>query len=212
MKLYFAPLACSLASRISLYEAGADAAFSRVDQKAKRTDDGIDYFTVNPMGQVPALRTDDGVVLTENSAVLQFIAEHYPQAEMTPPAGVPRAQLQQWLNFVATELHKGVFATLFDAKAPEAVKAYARDKLPQRFDVLQRHLDGREFLLDRFTVADAYLVTVLNWTRAVGVDLKAWPAVLAYYKRLLARPSVARAVGEEFQLWQAEGQTRAAAQ
>lgn len=214
MNLYFSPLACSVATRIALYEAGVPAQFTAVDTKAKRTADGADFLAINPMGQVPTLRTDDGQVLTENSAVLQYVADRHPGAQLAPPAGsLERARLQQWLGFIGTELHKGIFAPLFDPNAPDAVKAYAREKAPLRFEVLERHLQGREFLLDGFTVADAYLVTVLNWTRAVGIDLKPWPAVLAYYQRALQRPSVARAVGEEFQLYQAaqKPQPRAAA-
>lgn len=211
MNLYFSPLACSLATRIALYEAGAKADFTKVDTKAKRTADGGDFLEINPMGQVPTLRTDEGAVITENTAVLQYVAERYPEAALVPETPVARAQLRQWLGFIATELHKAVFGPLFDAKASDAVKAYARDLVPLRLAVLQRHLDGREFLLDRFSVADAYLVTVLNWTRAVGIDLKAWPAVLDYYQRLGKRPSVLRATGEEFQLYQAaQAQPRAA--
>src|SRR5258708_703646 len=109
MNLYFAPLACSLASRIALYEAGANAQFTLVDLKAKRSADGSDFFAVNAMGQVPALRTDDGALLTENTAILQYVAERFPAAKLAPAPGLERSRLQQWLGFIGTELHKAVF-------------------------------------------------------------------------------------------------------
>ena len=163
MKLYFAPLACSLATRIALYEADAAAEFALVDTRAKRVADGSDFRAVTPMGQVPALLTDDGGVLTENTAVLQYVADRFPAAQLAPVAGEPRARLQQWLGFIGTELHKAIFIPLLDPRANDAVKAYARDKIELRMNTLQQHLADNEFLLPRFSVADAYLVTVLNW-------------------------------------------------
>jgi glutathione S-transferase len=207
MELYFAPLACSLATRISLYEAGAAAAgtrFTQVDTRAKRLAGGGDFFAVNAMGQVPVLRTDAGELLTENTAVLQYVADRFPDAKLVPQGEMARARLREWLGFIGTELHKAVFVPLLDAKAPDVVKAYSREKLALRMEVLAKHLSGREFLLDEFSVADAYLATVLNWTRATGVSLAQWPAVQSYHERLLKRPSVARAFGEELALYQAE--------
>jgi glutathione S-transferase len=204
MNLYFAPLACSLASRIAFYEAGAVAQYTRVDTKAKRNEDGSDFLSITPMGQVPALRTDDGTVLTENTAVLQYIADHFPDANLAPPAGLQRAKLQQWLGFIGTELHKTVFIPLLDAKAPAEVKVYAREKVTLRFGILQNHLTDSEFLLDRFTIADAYLTTVLNWARFTGIDLAQWPAVAHYYQKMKLRPSVAIAISEEWALYQKE--------
>jgi glutathione S-transferase len=206
MELYFAPLACSLATRIALYEVGAPAAgtrFTLVDTRAKRLAGGGDFYAVNPMGQVPVLRTDTGELLTENSAVLQYVAEHFPQAKLAPQGEIARARLRECLGFIGTELHKAVFMTLLDPKAPEAAKAYARENLALRMDVLAKHLSGREFLLDEFSVADAYLATVLNWTHATGVSLAQWPAVQSWHERMLARPSVAKAFGEELALYQA---------
>jgi len=211
MNLYFAPLACSLATRIALYEAGAEAQYTCVDTHAHRLPDGTDYFRIAPMGQVPLLETDEGMRLVENSAVLQYVAERYPQAQLAPAAGPERARLQQWLGFIGTELHKAIFVPLLDAKAPAEVKAYARGKVGLRMGALQTHLAGREFLLDRFSVADAYLTTVLNWAAYSGVDLKAWPAVFEYHQRQLKRPSIARAVGEEYALYQDEQARRARA-
>jgi glutathione S-transferase len=209
MNLYFAPLACSLATRIALYEAGADAQYTCVDMKTKRLADGSDFFDIAPMGQVVALRTDDGVLLTENAAVLQYVADRFPAAKLAPAAGLERARLQEWLGFIGTELQKAVFVPLLDPKAPEGAKLYAREKAALRLGVLERHLSAHEFLLDRFTVADAYLATVLNWAASSGVDLADWPAVSAYHQRMLKRPSVAKAVGEERAMYQEEQKSRA---
>lgn len=202
MDLYFAPLACSMASRIALNEAGAAARFHVVDihtsPDRRPLADGGDYFEINPMGQVPALRTDDGVLITENPVVLQFIADAYPKAALAPAAGLARYRVQEWLNFIATELHKATFIPLFGGN--DGAKAFARGKMALRFGHLERHLKGREFLLDQFTIADAYLVTVLNWAPFAGVDLAPWPVVTAYYERLAKRPSVAAAITEETRL------------
>ena len=213
LNLYFAPLACSLATRISLYEVGAPAAgarFTQVDTRAKRVSDGSDFFAVNPLGQVPVLRTEEGELLTENTAVLQYVAKLFPSARLAPDGAMARARLREWLGFIGTELHKAAFVPLLDPKAPDEVKAYAREKIALRMARLEKHLAGREFLLDEFSIADAYLVTVLNWTLATGVSLAQWPAVQEYHQRLLKRPSVARAFAEELALWQAE-QARAKA-
>ncbi|HEY0526039.1 MAG TPA: glutathione binding-like protein [Stellaceae bacterium] len=204
MELYFSPLACSMATRIALYEAGADASFIRADTKVKRTADGGDFLAINPMGQVPTLRIDDGELLTENLAVLQYVADRFPAAELAPTAGgIERYRLQQWLSFIATELHKAVFIPLLDRTSPGGAKDFAHQKVGPRFAYLAKHLDGREHLLDRFTVADAYLATVLNWCRPSGVELSEWPAVQAYHRRMLARPSIAKAFAEERALYEA---------
>jgi glutathione S-transferase len=202
VNLYFSPLACSLATRISLYEAGVDAEYTRVDTRAKRTADGSDFYEINPMGQVPVLRTDDGLLLTENSAVLQHVASRFPEAHLEPATGPGRSRLQQWLSFIGTELHKAVFVPLLDPNATDAVKAYARDKAALRLGILESHLAGREFLLDEFTVADAYLVTVLNWAGPTKIDLEPWPSLRDYQARILKRPSVSKAVAEEFAMYQ----------
>ncbi len=211
MELYFSPLSCSMATRIALYEAGASATFQPVDLRAKRTADGRDFLAINPMGQVPVLRTDEGELLWENPAVLQFVADSYPAAKLAPAGGIARARLQQWLNFICTELHKAVFIPLLDRTSNDGAKDFARGKADQRFGYLNAYLAGREFLLDGFTVADAYLVVVLNWARFSGVDLTAWPALTAYAERLQQRPSVARAMAEEFALYKGEQARREAA-
>jgi glutathione S-transferase len=209
MDLYFSPLACSMASRIALYEAGADVGFLEVDPRTKRLADDTDFLQVNPMGMVPVLRTDGGWLLTENTAILPWIADRFPAAELSPPPGRQRAELQRWLGVVNSELHKAVFAPLLDPSAPDAVKAWTRDKAAQRFEVLQHHLANREYLLDRFSMADAYLATVLNWASYCNIDLSAWPAVDAYFRRRRKRPTVARAFAEEAALYRHE-QTRQA--
>jgi len=206
MDLYFSPLACSMATRIALYEAGADANYLEVDPRTKLVQkDGSDFREVNPLGLVPTLRTDDGQVLTENAAILQYVADRFPQAGMSTGPGIERTRLQQWLCFIGTELHKGLFSSMLDRKAPPEVKAYILGKSLPRFDYLENYLKGREFLLDHFTVADAYLVTAINWSRATPqIELAKWSAVKAYYGRLSARPSVAKAFAEELELYKAE--------
>ena len=210
MDLYFAPLACSMATRIALYEAGADARYIYRD-RAKRLPDGADFLQINPLGMVPTLRTDEGDLLTENSAILQYVAARFPAANLAPTNGIERARLQQWLSFIGTELHKAVFIPLLDKKAPAEAKAYAATLADARFGVLAKHLAGREFLLDAFSIADAYLTTVLNWTRAVPIDLSRWPAVKEYHARMRKRPSIARAWDEELALYAQEQERNKAA-
>jgi glutathione S-transferase len=210
MELYFAPLACSLATRIALYEAGAQARYTQANTHTKKLLDGGDFFAINPMGQVPALRLDDGSILTENTAILQYVAEQFPQARLAPASGRERSELQQWLGFIGTELHKAIFIPLLDDKASEEVKAYARDKIALRMRILQSHLRDREYVLDTFSVADAYLTTILNWANASKVDLQQWPEVHAYHQRMLKRPSIARAAGEELALYKEEQRRKSA--
>jgi len=205
MDLYFSPLACSLATRISLYEAGAEAGFIEVDPKTKRVmADGSDYLKVYPLGMVPAIRLDNSALLTENAAILQYVADQFPDANLAPQSGIERTRLQQWLCFIGTELHKGLFVPLFDKKAPEGTAANTLAKGESRLAYLNDYLTGREFLLDRFTVADAYLYTVLNWSMATPVKFDRFPAIQAYYTRLQKRPSIAKAFGEELALYKAE--------
>ena len=204
MELYFAPLACSLATRIALYEAGATARYTQADTRNKTLSDGSDFFAVNPMGQVPVLRLDDGSTLTENTAILQYVAEKFPHARLAPPPGLERSRMQQWLGFIGTELHKAVFVPMLDEHASDEVKRYSREKLQRRMETLQAHLRGREFLLDEFSIADAYLTTILNWAQATQVDLQQWPEVYQYHQRMLKRPSIAKAAGEEFAMYREE--------
>jgi glutathione S-transferase len=215
MELYFAPLACSMSTRIALAEAGAAIDLVEVDTHAKRVlTNGADYCAVNPLGYVPALRLDNGTVLTENSAILQYIADQYPEAQLAPPASdrIGRAKLRQWLSFISAELHKGLMTPLLGDKTPHEVKAWTLGKYAPRLAYLDAKLKDREFLLDRFSVADGYLTTVLNWTRATPeIDLSAYPNVKAYLERMRARPSVAAALATEIPLFHAEVARRKAA-
>jgi len=210
VKLYFSPLACSMATRIALYEAGAQATFIEIDPKTKRTPDGIEFRTIYPLGMVPALEIDNGELLTENAAILQHVADRNPGADLAPRDPVGRSRLHQWLCFIGTELHKAVYIPLLDRNAPESVKAYALAKAPPRLSWVANHVEAREFLLDRFSVADAYLVTVLNWSTVTQVDLTQYPSIGAYLERCHARPAVARAFAEEKKLYADELRRKAA--
>ena len=215
MELYFAPLACSMSARIALAEAGAAINLVEVDTKVGRIlATGENYRAINPLGYVPALRLDNGTVLTENSAILQYIAEQYPEAQLAPPASdrVGRAKLRQWLSFISSELHKGLMTPLLGDKTPPEVKAWTLNKYSPRLAYLDAKLKDRQFLLDRFSVADGYLTTVLNWTRATPqIDLSLYPNVKAYLERMRARPSVAAALATEIPLFHAEVARRKAA-
>ena len=208
MDLYFAPLACSMATRIALYELDAKVNFIYVDihtdPDARRLADGSDYHFINAMGQVPAIRTDTGELITENPVVLQYVADLHPEGSLAPAGGMDRYRLQQWLNFIATELHKGTYIPLLGRNNPEGAKEFARRKLPLRMGYLSRHLEDREFMLERFSIADCYLFTVLNWSAAAGIDLAQWPVIQGYYGRLRQRPSVARALAHETPIYAAE--------
>jgi glutathione S-transferase len=188
---------------------GAAARFHQVDNRQKRLAGGSDFLAINAMGQVPVLRTDDGELLTENPVVLQFVADQYPDSGLVPRDGMPRYRVEQWLNFITSELHKLVFNPLLDPRSEDGAKVFARGMAAQRFAYLNAHLAGRAYLLDRFTVADAYLVVVLNWAEFTGIDVAQWPAVQAYFARLRERPSVARAFAEESALFKEEQARRA---
>jgi glutathione S-transferase len=208
MDVYFSPLACSMATRIALAEAGGSANLIEIDPISKTLlATGEDYFAINPLGYVPMLRTDGGELLSENSAILQYVADRFPGSGLAPPTSdrLGRAKLQQWLCFIGTELHKSLMTPLLDSKASDEVKAYAVRRYESRLGYLDQYLAGREFLLDRFTVADAYLATVLGWTQATPqIELTKYPAVKAYLARMRERPSVAAALGVEIPLFRAE--------
>jgi glutathione S-transferase len=204
VKLYYSPLACSLASRIALYEAGAEAVFIEVDPLTKTTSDGADFRAINPLGLVPTLVIEDGSTLTENAAVLQYIAERFPSASLAPRDAVGRMRLHQWLSFIGTELHKGLYSPLLSTSAPEGAKTFALSKAPSRLSWLATMLEGREYALGSFSIADAYLFAILNWSSVTPVDLKPWTTITSYQRRLRARPSVARAFSEEIQLFTQE--------
>lgn len=202
MKLYFRPFACSLAARIACREAELDAEYVRVD--AARLADGRDFSAISPMGYVPAIETRAGFTLSEGPAVLTYIAELAPEGVLAPPAfSDAHYRMLAWLNFVATELHKGVFAPLLGKSAGPEERAAARARLVKPFDVLSAHLEEREFLEGGFTVADAYCLAILNWCEHAGVAIAGWPVLRDYRRRLRARPAVARAMAEELPLLEA---------
>jgi len=198
MKLYFSPGTCALAAHISLLEGGLKFEQVRTDLKTKKTADGRDYLQVNPKGYVPALELDDGSVLTENVAVLQYIGDRNPGAGLVPPAGtMERYRLDEWLAFINSEIHKS-FSPFFNPATPDAWKEILRGKLVQRLDYVQGVLGTREFLMGgQFTVADAYLFTVLRWTKLANLSLQQWPAIQAYWEKIKQRPRVAEALAAE---------------
>lgn len=198
MKLYYSPGACSLSPHIVLCEADIDADLVRVDLATKRTASGEDFRKINPLGYVPALELNDGTVLTEGPAIVQYLADLVPEANLAPrPGDFQRYLLQQWLNFIASELHKG-FGALFWPDLPEAAKQIFRQKLNERLSFAADQLAGRDYLLgSTFSVADAYLFVVLSWRDYVGLDFSPWPALLAYADRIAERPAVQQALREE---------------
>ena len=198
MKLYFSPGACSLSPHIVLREAGLDFTLQKVDTKTKQLDGGGDYWALNGKGYVPMLEMADGDRLTEGPAIVQYIADLAPASKLAPAAGSrERLRLQEWLNFLTAEIHKG-FTPLFSAETPENYKPVAVAKLSKRFDWLAPQLEGKTYLTgDTFTVADAYLFVLLSWAKHVGIDLAKWPALVAYQARVAARPKVQEALVAE---------------
>lgn len=198
MKLYYFSGACSLASNIALREAGLNFELVKVDRRTRRTTDGLDYSEVNPKGYVPALRLDNGEVLTENVAVLQYIADRNPAAKLAPPAGtMERYRLVEWLAFISTEIHKN-FSPLFREDAHAEVKQHVRKNIAARLDYLNGAIGNRAFLMgEQFTVADAYLFTVLGWGRFVNVELAQWPQLQRHHERVGGRPHVIEALKSE---------------
>jgi glutathione S-transferase len=197
MKLYYAPGACSQAPHIVLREAGLPFDLVKVDLAAKRTEDGEDYAAINPKGAVPALGLDDGSVLTENAAILQYLADRAPTAALIPSGGIERYRLLEWLNFIATELHKG-FGPLWTPATPAEYKQTTRDTLGKKFDYLQAALGDRPYLTgDRFTIVDAYAFVVLNWTAIHQIELARWPGLTAFVARVAQRPAVRAALVAE---------------
>lgn len=200
MRLYFKPGACSLSSRIVLTELGLAHEAIKVDTETGLTETGADYRAINPRGYVPALELDGGAVITENPAILQYLADSNPKAGLAPANGtIERAYLQEWLNFISSELHKA-FGPYFHGRAPEGVEKENVDaKLARRIGDVERGLaDGRSFILgESFTVADAYLFVVLNWSNFIGLGLKRWPHVAAFMARMASRPAVRAAMLRE---------------
>ncbi len=191
MKLYYMKGACSLASYISLNEAGLKFEAIEVDHKTHKTQDGVDLNMINDKGYVPVLQLDSSEFLTENVAVLLCIADLNPKANLAPlPGTLERYRLIEWLAFIATELHK-TFGPLFNPSISEDVKRFAHENLHKRLDWLERALGTKVFLMGQtFTVADAYLFVVLSWTKRVGIDLGKWPELKRHNEQVAARPQV----------------------
>jgi glutathione S-transferase len=191
MKLYYAPAACSQAPHIVAREAGLPVELAKVNFPDKITDDGEKLTDVNPKGAVPTLRLDDGEILTENAVILQYLADKAPGSELALPAGgIERYRLLEWLNYIATELHKG-FGPLWNPATPDSFRDATREALGKKFDYLQAKIgDGPYIFGARFSIVDAYAFAVLNWSKIHSIDIARWPGLAAYLDRVAARPAV----------------------
>jgi glutathione S-transferase len=191
MKLYYSPGACSLSPHIILNEGGFSFEIEKVDLVSKKTESGADFTAINPKSYVPALLLNDGQVLTEGPAIIQYLADSVPEKKLIPAAGsMERYRVMEWLNFISTELHKG-FGPLFNAKAPAEWKTLVKAQLLTRINYVGQQLEGKNWLMGTdFTVADAYLFTVLSWANHVGLDLTSIPQITGYLKRVASRPLV----------------------
>jgi len=197
MKLYYSPGACSLSPHIVLRELAVPFDLVKVDLKSHRVEGGGDYRAINPKGYVPALELDDGDILTEGPAIIQLLADQHPDRALAPPNGTrARAHLQEWLNFISTEVHKQ-FSPLFNPKTPAEVRAEQKHKIEGRLDYIGPRLADRPYLFDAFSVADAYLFTVLRWARPMEIALDRWPHIAAYLQRMGERPAVRAALAAE---------------
>jgi glutathione S-transferase len=198
MKLYYSPGACSLSPHIVLREAGLKFEPVLASTKTHKLQDGTDYYTINPKGYVPCLELDNGERLTEGPAIVQYVADQAPAKQLAPANGtMARYRLQEWLNFVTSELHK-TYSPLFNPAVPEDYKTIAKAKLTDRYRWLDTQLEGKSFLMgETFSVADAYLFTVTNWAKHVGIDLSALKNVSAFMARVAARPAVQEAMKAE---------------
>jgi glutathione S-transferase len=197
MQLYFSPGACSLSPHIVARELGIPLELKKVDVKVKKGEDGSDFFAVNSKGAVPALRLDNGQVLTEGPAIVQYLADQKPGTLAPANGTIERYRVQEWLNYITSELHKG-FSPLFNPAMPDEAKKIFRERLATRFAHLDKHLASNDYLMGKeFSVADAYLFVVSNWAARVDVDLAPYANVLAYRKRVGARPAVQAAMKAE---------------
>jgi glutathione S-transferase len=197
MKLYFSKGACSLHPNIALREAGLSFDLVRVDIHAHKTQDGTDFFTINPKGYVPVLQLDDGSILTEGAVIDQYVADLKPGSKLAPAAGtIERYRLQEWLNFIASEVHKS-FGPIFGNAADE-LKAKARAKISGRLDFVAHALASQPYLMGAsFTIADGYLYNMLRWSNFAGIDLAKWPVLVQYFERVGERPAVKQALEDE---------------
>ncbi len=198
MKLYYSPGACSLSPHIVLHEAGMAFEAVRASTKTHKLDDGSDYYAINPKGYVPLLELNDGQRLSEGPAIVQYIADQVPDKKLVAAAGtMPRYRQIEWLNFISTELHKG-FSPLFNPAMPDEAKQLARDKVLSRLTWVNEQLEGMAYLMgDAFSVPDAYLFTVTNWAKPVGLDISGLKNLGAFMGRVTARPAVQQAMKAE---------------
>ena len=197
MKLYYSPGACSLSPHIAASEAGVDVELVKVDLKTHKLANGEDFYTIHGKGYVPLLELDDGQLLAEGPVIVQYLADRNPASGIAPAAGtMERYRLQEWLNFISTELHKQ-FSPLFDPTSPAEWKETVKGRVSKRVDWLQDQLAGKDYLLGDFSVADAYLYTVSRWGQFVGVDLSGYANIVAFQKRMEARPGVQAALRAE---------------
>jgi glutathione S-transferase len=198
MKLFYSPGACSLSPHIVARELGLDIKIERMDGKTHTYDGGKDYYAVNPKGSVPALQLDNGELLTEGAVIVQYLADQKPESGLAPRYGtMERYRLQEWLNFIATDLHKQL-SPLYNPKVNDEGKAALKDRFVQRVGVVAKRLEGQPWLMGQtYTVADAYLFTILRWTKRFEIDLKQWPAVDAFMGRMMERPAVKAALAAE---------------
>ena len=196
MKLFYVPGVCSLSPHIVAREAGLPVEFKLVDRTTKQIEGGGDYNKLNPKGYVPALMLDDGSMLTEGAVIVQYLADQKPEAGLIPKSGIERYRMQELLNFIATEVHKG-FSPLFNASAPAEMREASVTRLSSRLDLVAKMLEGKEYLTGKFSIADAYLFTVVRWSERVKLDLTKWPAIVAFMARMRARPAVAAALKHE---------------
>jgi len=198
MKLYYAPGACSLASHIALQETGLPFEIDKLNTATMTTVSGADFVKINPKGYVPTLAMNDGSILTEGSAILQYIADQNPDAGLSPKAGtMERYRLQEWLNYIATEIHKS-YSPLFSKTTPEETRINMQNLLSRRVGFVEAHLVNKPYLMgEGFTVADAYLFVVLNWSGRVGFELSPFPRVSEYLARIASRPCVIKAMKAE---------------
>lgn len=198
MKLYYSPGACSLSPHITFREAGLPVTLVKASTKTHKLDDGTDYYTLSPKGYVPLLELDNGEFLSEGPAIVQYLADQNPGSGLAPAAGtLSRYRLMEWLNFVTAELHKQ-FGPMFQPNTPAEFKEVLKDKISKRYDWLAGELKGKDYLMGtQFTVADAYLYTILRWTNFVGLDLAKWPVLAAYKARVESRPKVQEALVAE---------------
>ncbi|BCF99893.1 glutathione S-transferase [Paraburkholderia sp. PGU19] len=195
VKLYYSPGACSLASHIVAREAGIAIELVKVDFSSKRTQVGIDFLTINPKGNVPVLELDDGSFLTEGPAIIQFLADSKPERDLVPRNGaMSRYRLQEWLGFINSDLHTN-YAPLFNPATPELIRSAKQEVLFKYYAFIERSLTSQQWLLgEQFSAADAYLFTVTNWARHVGLDLSRLPAITAFQQRVAGRPQVREAL------------------